>query len=78
MEPFDRARNMSSILVQPFSFHSSNHLPPEPSRDQSAPSDSGMEDKSEGNVAFMKGPKRKRLAKVSTLASCLPERSVTI
>jgi hypothetical protein len=74
MDSFDRSRNMSStaVAVQPFAFHTTHHFPAEPPRLQSitseVPSDA---DKNDSNVSFMKGPKRKRLAKVSLKRTCL-------
>lgn len=66
MDPFDRSRNMSSTAVESqsaYSFHTNNHYQLDPPH-ISLPPDSNGEDKSDSNAPFMKGPKRKRLAKV--------------
>ncbi|EGN96588.1 hypothetical protein SERLA73DRAFT_184665 [Serpula lacrymans var. lacrymans S7.3] len=64
MDPYARSRETSSSILQPISFVSHTHSPADPRFPQSASDSSPDQDKPETTtIAFMKGPKRKRLAK---------------
>ncbi|KAH7927830.1 hypothetical protein BV22DRAFT_244121 [Leucogyrophana mollusca] len=61
MDPYPRSREGPPLTVQPFTFVPANQPPPDGSRYIATPS---MDlDKGDTSIAFMKGPKRKRLAK---------------
>lgn len=71
MDQFDRPKPSSShpSSVPPpsySSFHTTSAYPPEPQRIV-IPQEQQQEDKPEPAPVFMKGPKRKRLAKVAFL-----------
>ncbi|KAH7914852.1 fungal-specific transcription factor domain-containing protein [Hygrophoropsis aurantiaca] len=61
MDPYGRSREAPPPPVQPFTFVTANHPPPDGSRFIADPAQDP--DKNDTNIAFMKGPKRKRLAK---------------